>query len=54
MLDDILEFIFEIVLTGVADAVDSKKLPKPVKIIGIVLGIVLTLVAIGLLINSVV
>ena len=46
MLDDIIEILLELVLDGAMEAVDSPKVPMPLRIFlgGLVLGVALSLV----------
>lgn len=45
MLDDILEFLFELILDGMVEAAGDKQVPKPVQV---VLAVILALFFIGL------
>lgn len=46
MLDDIIEFLLELVLDGVVEAADSKRVPMPIRIalLGVIAGVILGVV----------
>lgn len=46
MLDDIIEFLLELVLDGMVEAADSKRVPMPIRIalLGVIAGVMLGVV----------